>query len=84
MKWKSFLITIAAHGIGLFVLQLLGKEAVVLGLIVCTLVLGLLLRFSSGLTLNEKKVGWGLLYGSLASLISFFAYLDWLYNGAGW
>lgn len=78
MKTTSFILTILIQFLLVFTLKLLDNFYLILLILISSLVIGFLIQISNSTKSNIKKIGWGLLFGSLTSLILTIMFVIWL------
>lgn len=78
MKIVSFILTMLFQFLSLLSLKLLDNFYLILAIFVSCLIVGFLINISSSKDTITKKIGWGLLYGSLTSLTLTILFMIWL------
>ena len=78
MKTTSFILTILIQFLLIFTLKLLDNFYLILLILISSLAVGFLIRISNLTKSKIKKIGWGLLFGSLTSLILTILFVVWL------
>jgi len=79
MKYLYLTVTISLHFLSLLVFEPLNNFAVIVIILFSSLLLGFALKYlPTQETSPLKKIGWGLLYGSLVSTILIFLAFAWI------
>ena len=78
MKIVSFILTILIQFLSLVTLKLLDNFYHIILIFMSCLVSGLFIRINSPTQSKTKKIGWGLLFGSLTSLTLTIVFVIWL------
>ena len=77
-KIISFLATLLIQFLSILTLKLLDNFSLIILIFIACIITGYIFRTNTSSTSPKKEIGWGLFYGSIASLLSIIVFMIWL------